>query len=221
MATSGETAFSLTARDFVRHALLDAKVLPAGTEPDATELEDCITRLNMMLKTWASKGAGLWRSTNDTATITGGVASVLLSPGIREVSDARVVVSAAYHRQLGKWGRADYQSLPNKTAVGTPSVFYVDRQRDAARLYVWPVPATDTTLSIDCDRQIETITDASETIDVPEEYSEAVMLNLALRCAPLFGPDLGQVQSMRAMELEQQLLDDGRPDSYFMAADAY
>jgi hypothetical protein len=221
MTTSGVTAFTLTARDFVRHALLDAGVLPAGTDPDADELLDCLARLNMMLKTWASKGVGLWRNDAETIVITGGVASVLLDAGIRDVTDARVVESSTYQRQLGKWDRADYQALVNKSAAGSPTVFYVDRQRAASRLYVWPVPASNTTLSIDCDRQIETVTDASQTLDIPEEYSEAVMLNLALRCAPLFGEALTEMQAARALDLERQLLDDSRPDSYFMGADPY
>lgn len=219
MTTSGVTAFSLTARDFVRHALLNAKVIASGDDPTADELADCIVLFNMMIKTWASKGVGLWRSDNETVAVTGGTSSVLLAAGIRDVTDARVVESSTYQRQLGKWTRADFQSLVNKMASGSPTVFYVDRQRDAATLYVWPVPANNTTLSIDCDRQIETITDATQTVDVPEEYSEAVMLNLALRCAPLFGPELGQVQTMRAVDLEQQLLDDSRPESYSMGTE--
>lgn len=218
MATSGTTVFSMTARDIVTTALEDAAVIALGDEPTADEMSACIRRLNMMLKSWAGQGGGLWLNDSITVAVDGGEASVTLPVGVREVTDVRMVESADYQRQLGIWSRADYQSLPNKAASGNPTVFYADRQAGATTLYFWPVPLNDITLSVDVDRVIETVTDASETLDIPEEYQEAVQLNLAVRCAPVFGAGLAEPLQMRAAILERAMLDAGRPASYYMGA---
>lgn len=41
---------------------------------------------------------------------------------------------------LGRMARGEYQNLPDKTTSGFPTNFYLDRERDAPELYVWPVP---------------------------------------------------------------------------------
>lgn len=218
MTTSGTSAFVVTARDFVRQALIETRIIASGREPRAAELDDCLFRLNMMLKTWQTQGAGLWRNDSATVTVLAGQSSVVLPAGAREVTDARVVVNASYERPMAKWERAEFQVIPNKAAIGSPSVFYVDRQRDTATLNVWPVPTTDTQIKIEFDRALETVEDPAETLDVPEEYAETVMLNLAVRCAPIFGAELTQMQVARAQYLEQQMIDDSRASSIYMGA---
>lgn len=207
---------TLTARDLIQIALEDAGIIGLGSDPEAAEVEACRKRLNLMLGTWAGKGAGLWRLEGEQATVLAGESSVTLPASVREVTDARVVESASYERQLGNWTRADYQSLPNKAATGSPTIFYLDRQRDAAVLHVWPVPLTDTVLQLDIERHFGEATDLSAAIDVPAEYLEAVTKNLAVRCAPIFGAQLDQMYVAQAIELERLLLDQSRPASYFM-----
>src|SRR5687768_7650187 len=124
MTTSGETAWELTARDVVKHAMQELGVLSLGEEPEAAELEGCLVRLNAMLKSWSTK-ANLFREATGEVTIPGGDASGTLSPEIRDISSVRVVVSATQERQIYPWQRSQYLSLPNKEAVGSPTAYYV------------------------------------------------------------------------------------------------
>jgi hypothetical protein len=92
-------------------------------------------------------------------------------------------------------------------------------------IYVWPVPSTDITLELDYSRAAETVTDPSETVDIPEDWQEAVVMGLAGRCASMFGItriDPGTVQRIdaKASSLYQRLLDRDRPDSYYFEPDA-
>jgi hypothetical protein len=225
MTTSGETAWELTARDFVKHAMQELGVLSSGEEPEASELADCIVRLNAMLKSWSTK-ANLFREATGEVTTVGGEASGALPPEIRDISGVRLVVSATQERLLYPWQRSQYLSLPNKDAVGAPTIYYVSQQAGGDVLHLWPVPAASVTLKIDYSRTAETVTNAGETLDILQEWHEAVYLGLAARIAGMFGAtriDPGTVADVkqRAEALYQQLLDSDRPDSYFFGPSEY
>jgi hypothetical protein len=218
MTTSGVTAWSLTARDMVKASLLELGVISSGEDPEASEMEDCLVRFNGMLKSWQNT-TNLFRETTANIVTTPATASVTLSAGIRDVSSVRFVQSATIDRLLYPMGRTDYLSMPNKTTAGSPTMYYLSRQRDAAVLYLWPVSATAATLRIDYSRIAETITDQSETVDVPEEWQETVILGLAERCIGMFGtsrldPATAANVRQRAGALYSQMLDSDRPDSY-------
>lgn len=220
MATSGVTDNAVTARDLATFAMQELRILPSGGSPKAAELADIIVRLNAMMKSWQAKGVNLWREATDTVTVLANTPSVTLNAGIRDVNAARVVLTATNQREMAKWARADYRILPNKAAVGSPTIFYVARLRDAAVMYVWPVPNTNTVIQIDIDRIAETVTDPVQNLDIPQEWQEAVYSNLAVRIAGMFGAELNQELVARAVRLERELLDADRPDSYQMYPDA-
>lgn len=214
MSTSGVTAWSLTARDIVKAAMGELAVIAPGTDPDADEEQDCILRLNALLKSWSLRGVTLSRETTGTVTTTGGTAAVTLDAGVRAISSARLIVSATNERQLWPMGRTDYLSLPNKASVGSPTMYYLSRERDAAILYLWPVSATAATIAIDYDRIPETVTDPSETVDIREELQETVYTNLAVRIAGIFGQQPPPELVQRAASLEMAMYDAERPDFY-------
>lgn len=221
MTTSGTTAWPMTARDAIRHALAEAMIMSSGEQPDANELVDCMTRLNGMLKSWGAKASNLWREASGTVTIPAGTATFDLNgeiAGLRDVVSARVIVSATYKRPIFAWVRDDYYGLPNRTTSGIPTAFYLSRGLGANTLHVWPVPTEDTDIELDYLRSPETVTDAGQTLDFPEEYQEALYANLAVRCAGLFGETPAPELVTRAEVLERDLLDGDRPDSYYMVS---
>ena len=214
MTTSGVTAWALTAADIVKAAMGEIATIDPGTDPTSDELESCLLRLNGMLKSWSLKGVSLYRETSATISTTAAQAYVTLSAGIRAISSARLVVSATNERQLWPWTRAEYMSLPNKAAVGSPTIYFLDRQRDAAVIYFWPVSATIASIKLDYDRIPETVVDSDETLDIREELQETVYANLAVRIAGIFGQTPGPELASRAQMLEQQMFDAERPDAY-------
>jgi len=225
MTTSGETAWTLTARDIVKHAMQEIGALSVGEEPESAELTACLVRLNAMLKSWSTK-ANLFREATGVVTVPGGDGSGVLPPEIRDISSVRLVVSATQERILYPWQRTDYYSLPNKASVGSPTIYYLSQQSGGDVLYLWPVSATDVTLKVDYSRTAETVTNGAETLDIPQEWHEAVYLGLASRIAGMFGAtriDPGTVADVkqRAEVLYQQFLDSDRPDSYTFGPSEY
>lgn len=216
MATSGITAWSLTARDIITAALQENAVVGLGRTPTAAEMAACLVRLNGMLKSWLPSGH---LDATATITIPAASASGVLDAGMGEIISARLVVSATSQREMFRMGRAQYYSLPNKAQAGTPLGYYVSDQLAALTMYVWPVPTVETTLQVDYVRLVETVTDLTETVDIPQKYQEALYANLALRCAGLFGAEPGGELIARAQRLEREMLDAERPASYFFESE--
>lgn len=213
MTTSGTSAWPLTARDMVTAALQDNAIIPLGDVPSAEEMAACIRRFNSLLKSW---NAGLHRE--ETATITVAGNPSLLDPSVGEVIGLRSV-APGFERPLQEWTRADYYSMPNRTQTGIPRVYYASRQLEATELYLWPVPDAASDFELDYIRVIETITDASQTVDIPERYQEALIANLAVRCAGMFGTQAPPELIARAQRLEREMMDAERPRSYHLGAD--
>lgn len=219
MTTSGVTAWEMTANDLIAKAMGELAIIDPGESPDAEEATDCLSSLNGMLKSWALKGVSLFREASSTIATTAATASVTLGAGIRTISSARLVVSATNERMLWPMNRRDYLSLPNKAAVGQPTMYYLDRQRDAAILYLWPVSATIASIKLDYDRFPETVTALTQTLDIREELHETVWSNLALRIAGMFGVPIPPELAIRAPMLETQMFDAERPDTYRFETD--
>lgn len=213
MTTSGVTTWSMTANDIVKAAM--GSILDPGADPEASELTACILRLNGLLKSWAMRGVSLYRESSATIATTAATAAVTLAVGIRAISSARLVVSATQERALFPMGRSEYNLLPNKAAAGSPTMYYLDRQRDAGILYLWPVSATIASIKLDYDRLPDTVTAGTETVDIRQELYETVWLNLAMSIGgPVFGVSPPPEVIARAQMLENQMFDAERPDFY-------
>lgn len=221
MTTSGITDWPLTAGDVVKQALIELGSLNQGEDPDGTEMEDGLLRLNSMLRSWGGEG-NLFREATTTIAFTAGVGSIALSADIREVNAAWFVGS--YNRPLAPWNRGQFMSLPNSAQTGTPVAFYVQTAIGGLTLNLWPIPSANCTIELDYSRQAQTVTDPAETVDVPEEWQEALIMGLASRLASMFGvtetaPAKVQRIDGRAQALYQHLLDRDRPDTYVFEPD--
>lgn len=142
--------------------------------------------------------------------------------GIRAVSNAWVVGS--YNRLLAEWNRSEYLRLPNPGQTGQPTIWYAETTNAGVTLHLWPVPSTDTLIALDYQLKAQTVTDPSETVDVPEEWQECLILGLASRLASMFGttridPATVQRVDQRASALYDRLMDRDRPDSYTFETD--
>lgn len=214
MATSGVTAWSLTARDIITAALQENAILPLGESPEAAEAEACLTRLNAILKSWQ---IGLHLQAEATVTVPANSPSGTIAANVEQVLSARLVQSPTSQRPLARWERDEYFALPNKAARGAPSIFYVGEQAEASTMYLWPVPTVNTSLLVDYLRKPETVTNLSETIDFPQKYQEALYAMLAVRCAGLFGVTPGPELAQRAERLRREAEDAERPSAYTMS----
>jgi hypothetical protein len=222
VTTSGITTLPLTVEEYVAQAAYELGAYASGEILSGEDMEDGIVRFNGMLKMWA--GDNLYREATTSLTVTAATGTVALPAGARDVASVRHVVSATNKRLLAEWSRGEYYRLPNRTASGNPTAYYLAKTISALSLYVWPVPAANITLEVDYYRLPEVVTDPSETLDLPEEWQEAVVQGLASRMANMFGstrtdPSTVARIDQRAAALYQRLLDRDRPDYYSFEPD--
>jgi hypothetical protein len=223
MTTSGTISAQLIVGEIITAAMMELGVISAGEQPTADEAADGIRALNWMLKSWPSRGLNLWRETQGEVVFPAGTATVAMDPYCLDVVEARFVQSTTFERPLARWESGQYRQLPNKTQAGYPVAFYPNKQTGTLSLTLWPVPVADATIRYTYSRVPEDVTDASETVDAPQEWTELVYVALAARLVQTFGvnrtdPTTAQIIAQRAAALEQAMLDQDRPASVFMGS---
>ena len=173
-----------TVLDICTSALRKIGVQAVDETPTADDLNVAISALNMMLKGWQNRGWLTWTYTRASLALTTD-ASYTLAP-VRPIR----IVNARFRRggietPMQEMTRDEYDSLPLKTSQGIPTTFYFDRQREASLFYVWPVlaAATGQTIEYTYEREIEDKTIGSDVLDLPGEWWEAAVYQLALRLA--------------------------------------
>jgi len=210
-----------TVRNICLQALWKAGITSTGTNAEADEFERALDDLNWMLKSWQQKRYNLWTGTYMTVTATA-TATQTLDP-VRPMSiDGCRFKQGGSEMPMIPMTREEYDNLPVKTTTGTPTSYFYDRQRENAVLYVWPIlsSATGQTFEITYTRELDDVsTDTiSSTIDVPVEWYEAVIYNLADRLCDTFEIDSPYVRRRAEMSLREALAFDREESVWFGAS---
>jgi hypothetical protein len=228
MATSGSTDFSITRNEAIQESLELIGVVAGDETPAAADVATAARSLDMMLKSWASKGINLWRQTEGSLSVTAATASFTMGSGGNfttrplRVTSARLRVSSI-DTPLQEISREEYFSMPNKTATGRPSCFYFDPQTNLAKIYLWPTLASGITATLEFSyiRMTEDMDAAGDSFDLPVEWSECICYNLAARLAPKFGTTVSpEVAAIALGTLDDLMGWDREPASvYFQPAE--
>lgn len=306
MATSGSVDFTLTAEQAIEKAFGKIGVKVAEQALQASEIQDGLDELNIMLKAWQGQGLHLWskqegvifldkgktdyllgatgdeatdlddfiNTTTDAATASTDVlipvasttgmavndnAGVALDDGTRHWStissiDPGVSITIALglpsaaasgstvftftsliqrplkvigarrktfnvdsEVEIAQMSRFDYFNQPAKEAQGTVVNYYYSPQLGNGRFYVWQTASSvDDFVRITYERPIEDIDDKTNNLDIPVEWMQAVIYNLAARLADDYDAPIAKVQSVTqkaAVFLENILGFDEEPSS--------
>lgn len=213
MSTSGSTTFNLDARQLITFALQKVRVSNIGEDPAADDMAVARQDLNLMLKGLQLRAPSLWRQTFGSVALVAGQASYVLSPRPFRVHEARYRSASGVDIPMFDLTRQDYVDLPLKTAQGVPTNYYVDYQRQDVTLYVWPVPSSVTTETIQFSHQrvFEDIASLNDDIDIPQEHLECVGYLLAARLLDTYGKEMPTLLARSEQLMEQALASDREP----------
>lgn len=202
--------------------------------PPWTPSDDQMTQglivLNIMLKGWQADGLNLFRQEQVTLTVTANQGQpsnpYSITPLILDLTEARLVIQPSpnlYERPLGIYSYIDYMNLPNKQAANTagPSIIMFDRQTNASNVYIWPLATNGCTINATVARTISDVNAPEDALDLPAEWTECVVYNLADRLMEDGGvraadPATAQSITQHAIAFYTKLLNFDRPDSVFM-----
>lgn len=210
MTVSTITIYSLGLNSLIDEAF---DLIGVGSEGESISADMYVRAkrsLNLMLLSWNADEA-TWRREVDALTLVSGQAAYVLStPRPMRVEAARRKNTASgYETPMTMWSRQEYLDQPNKTtSLSTPVNFYFDRQRDDATIYLWPAPSTAVaaanTVQMDVLRPMFLMDVSNDTLDLPQEWHEAVVYNLAVRLMPKYpvnDPAQGQLVIAQAGNL--------------------
>ena len=84
---------------------------------------------------------------------------------------------------------ADFAQVFPKDIVAIPSNAYWDWDQDGSVLYLWPAPPVGMTVRVIGIGAIDVTPNGQGNIDLPDDYTEALVYNLAQRLIPFLPPD--------------------------------
>lgn len=110
----------------------------------------------------------------------------LTGSGGETLDIAEFIVGTHRDRPLARRNRTQYVRKTNRQSRGTPNEFWLDRQHDIPRMWVYPT--ADATSQFSCisiwrQRYIEDVGSMTQIIEVPKRWYEAVTGALAWRIA--------------------------------------
>ncbi len=198
MATSGVTTFSMTGDQIVNAAMRKISVLGDGQSPSATQLANGTQALNVMLKTFMSKGMPLWAiveysmALTATRTYTFGIGQTInISAPLKVMQVIRENTNDDSQVPLNLRTHYDYNLLSSSSSTGVPTTYWYEPLNQTGKMHIWPTPDTDSitnsTLKIVYQRPFDDMVAGANTLDFPPVWQEAVIYGLAWRLCGEYG----------------------------------
>lgn len=226
MSTSGSTSYTLTTNDLIAAALEKLGVATEGEALTADMYQRGLRALNLMLKTWTAVPR-LWLKTEGWLPLVAGQAPYTLTAAKRVLSVRRRIISGSLDTPMNELAREDYFNLPNKSQQATPVSWYFDPQDTTPKLYLWPTASTAVAAQQQIEftylRTIEDMVASNNNLDLPQEWLETVVYNLAQRLMTAY-PVNDPILAAEIRGMAKQLYDnlsgwDTEPASLYLQPD--
>ena len=197
--TPGPTPFgnaTYTALDIINLAYKDAGVLGVGQSLLAEDVNDALTRLNMMIAQWRVKRWLVWHLV-DKSVVSTGALKYSVGPGgdinvpvrpdklesayFRMLPGANNTQSVDYPLQL-LFSREDYARITLKNLVSFSQCIFYDSAWPMGYIYPWPLPQANLyEVHILLKETLTEFTDLTSYFIFPPEYLAAIHYELVVR----------------------------------------
>lgn len=183
-----------------------------STTVSTTQLSNARETLNFLLTHWQALGLPIWcRKVSGPTTLVAAQSSYTVGSSANIAINRPLAVVQAWLRDntdssnpvdipIQIISQQEYYLLSSKSAAGRPTQLYFDATYDGSSnqgttatdsIYLWPVPdstvATTYTLYFIYQRPLLDFNASGDALDMPQEWYEAIRLNLALKIAPEYG----------------------------------
>jgi hypothetical protein len=196
-----------TATNLIVSALRKISSNRPGAGIDGNEAIAALDALNFMLQSWSDDGLLVPFRTIESFSLVVGQASYTIGTGGNFSTTRPDIINDIWYRDannidvmLKEITRKQYDEFPLKTQQGIPCYYFYDTQYPLAKLYIYPTADTANTLYIDSEKPFTALTSTASTINLPGQYNEAIIYNLAVRLAPEYGYPL--TDDVRALAMQ-------------------
>lgn len=178
MATSGTTNFSVD----VITALEEAFERAGRTFRTGYDYESAVRSMNLMFNEWANRGINLWTIDQINIDLVDTYGVYDLPPDTVDVVSA-VITTQENDYQIERMPFGEYANIVDKNKPGRPNRYWIERLTGNNLINLHPVPNTSFILKLWRLRRIQDAGSASNTLDTPFRFNEALIAGVALRVA--------------------------------------
>jgi hypothetical protein len=146
---------------------------------------------------------------------------------LRVVGARRYNLASAIDTMMTPLARLDYRNMPNKTATGVPTQYFYDPRGGANTqgiVSLWPAPSDATNaFKMTWWRPMQDFTSAGNNPDLPQEWIDALIWNLARKLwveFPISQVIKQIIDTEAAASLDNVAGWDREPESYLFGFDA-
>jgi hypothetical protein len=171
-----------------------------GQSPSTTEQTDVLNALNRMLGTWDTKRLNIFTLLRSDYALTAGFENYTIGGAgggsggtlnaVRPVAirNANIITSVdAFSIPLRLVPASEFFAEPDRNRqAAVPLLLYYDAAYPTATLYLYPVPLNAASLELFTWQQFTQFALLTTIFDMPPGYENAIILNLAVRVAPMF-----------------------------------
>jgi hypothetical protein len=199
MATSGTATFNLEISEVIEEAF-ERCGLQSKTGYD---IETARRSLNLLSLEWANRGLNFWCVEQGTASTTASTSTITLPADTVDLIEYWIRDGTGTSQNdlpISRFSVSQYSTIPNKLTEGRPVNLFVDKQRAAPVVYLWPTPDKVYTFAYQRIRRIEdTGAVGSNDPDVPARFLPAMVSGLAYMISQKYPEAL-----MRSPELKAE-----------------
>ena len=226
MATSGTTSFNLNIDEVIEEGYERCGL----TTNSGYDLRSARRSLDLLFAEWGNRGIHLWKVALHENALVRGQAEYSVSAGVSDVLEAFVSTTSenldsieTQDVALSKLDRSAYSALPNKLALGQPSLYYVDRAT-TPKIYLYQAPDLNTysTLKYYVIKRIEDAGAYTNDTDVVYRFLPCMCAGLAYYLAMKKAPQLVQQNKLiYEDQLKRALDEDGQRASTYITPQSF
>lgn len=192
-----------TAGDLIAHSLRAAGIIGVGQTAGAEDINTGLDVLRMIIAEWQRRRWLVWDEQEVVLTSTGATSYTIGTGGDFDVARPDRIENA-FVRILGIGNntgssqvdlplsiiaaKEDYVQIAIKNLVTIPEAVFYDSAYPMGSLYFWPVPpAAVYELHVNIKRPLPTYASLTNTLDLPPEYTQALVWSMAVRLQMEYG----------------------------------
>lgn len=175
-----------------------------GPQLQAEHMRDAQTALNMIQADWANDQVNLWTVELITVPLVYGQIAYTVPSDVILILDAYREINPGSGNPIDLYmypvSRTEYASYPDKTTVGTPTVYWFNRTLSPT-VNLWQ-PPVETNLNFcywACRQIMDANTVNEQQMELPYPWLKAMSDALSVQLAILYAPDKYQLLQSEAM----------------------
>lgn len=200
MAVASTAVFNLTADEIFDSAFARVR----GEDVTGYDAKAARRMIQVLLQSWSNRGVNLWTVEQVTTSLVAGQAEYTLDA---DTVDLLEVVTRLYEGTenqddliVERIGRTAYVQTPDKLSQGRPFQWWLDRQRQAPLLYLYPAPDQVYTLFYTKIRRLKDVARFDNEIDLPARFLPAIISGMAY----FMGRERPQIDEQKLLRLKQE-----------------